>query len=291
MAGSRLVKCDFFKLASEKYPKFSLLQTMDSILDKRPAVSDRNYLRDGDILRLQAWDRKQTCYHGLFIRLRRSADAKFAAVDTDILDYIALPANHSLCESMCFLYFPDTDTLVSERNRFAGSAFIFAEYIEEMSGITPIDCRFHLNKDAWKKLQKMDYVKKVDLKLEIDRKAKSYEGSSLALGDILRIKRSPGIREIAVTISAGRGKEGLWHGVKDFVTGVAGLEQHVLVKTLSVKGSDEDTSSYMIDLIADKMNGAETVAYTEKHLPLERVWRALYDAYDKVKPEIHNQAD
>lgn len=289
MPGSKIIKSDFYTIASEKYDALNITDILDAIISNYPSHSDRNYECDGDFWRLQSWEKKDTCYEGLFIRLRRSAEAKYAALDSDIYDYVPLEPNQCLCESICFLYFPATNTFVSERNRFAGTGTKFVEYIEDKSRITPLECRFRYNSDAWQKLMSMDYVKKVDIKFEMVKNSKIYDGTDLSLGDVARIKKMPGMKYVTLGFSAGPGNQPLWHQVKDFVKSIAGLDKYLKIRTLSVTGKDEDTTSYILDLIADRMKYDETINYKERHLPLKIIWAALYNAHDKMYAELKRQ--
>ncbi len=287
MAHSRQIKLDFFRIRQQGEPEFSLASCGLGIM-ARPTATDRNWEREGDYIRFLAFEKHQFAEYfcGVIVRIRPNDVALVCSVDTDMLEELELDEKQHLADVMHFIYVPSHDVVVAERNRNVGTGHMICDYLSHILGLKHLECEFFADTKAADKWKQMRSVTSVAVKLIYDREAFKFEDANLPLDHIADLAEQFGAYEFMMQFSVGRKKKWLKDPVKDMVDRVLGWEGRIRPRAVIVRGSDEASTSYLLNLTKRKFDLSESVQWEEDPLPAHRIWAALYNGFQKIKAQL-----
>lgn len=288
---SYLMNCNFFKVNFPKATDQHFDKVLTDIMTGRPEPQQRDFEKNGDIIRLAVWEKKDqhSYYSGLLIRMCNNSTLRKAFVNSDDVAFVDLLNNERICEIMCFAYFEETGTLAIHRNRKAGSPYWIEDYITDKCGLE-FQLEAIMDSKAWDRLDKMGVIKKFNVVMSIPENIGAIDSSEESVGSMVELVNSYKGRRLTVEISAGRKREGLKSTVRDLMRRVKKIGGNVTVEKLQARGSDDD-GTHVLDLIDEHIKGSEQISTKNAQIEESDIWNALYNAYYKVRQEIINQSN
>lgn len=283
MAKTKSFKVDFYVLTVNQIQGTQLLKELLESSEERGCTEAFSLNREDDekyqirnIVKLGAG----ASYKGIFGRCRYNETPVQGTVDGKEED-VEIKPGHGLVEKNHFLFFPNRNLLVYQRNS-GGSHYSkmrsFLELATEIQGVTlePI-----LTKDSYAKLLSSNAdVRRIDLSFQKPKDPSLY--SNAWTREAMQLMRSAGSVSSRVTLSVGREGGSLSRDLKNAVVTLAkgGLASVARVK---LEGELEP-----IDLIGDRVIENATV-------PLEKNGRPaadeIYAALDRAKSKKQQDID
>lgn len=287
MPGQREVKCDFFRITQKDNSEFSFADCGRRAMSL-PSVESRNWKQKSDYIRLIQFQPEAIggCYGGVLVRIRPNAVPTVCSLDSDALEELSLDERSHLADLMHFLYVPELDIIVAERNKNVGSGHVMCDYITGLLQEKRLECEFFADSGSLEKFRRMHSITSVGIKAIYDYDAFDFNQMDVPLQSIVSLGEKFGACEFAMQFSVGRKRKILTAEIRDYVNRVLGWEGKVRPRAVIVKGSDEASTSYLLNLTKRKFDIVEQLGWTEDALPATKVWGVLYNAYSKVKDQL-----
>lgn len=273
-------KVDFYVVTSEQHRENSVLA--DLLADGR-GHTDALALSRGEDEHFQIRSiipiNKGKAYKAVFGRCRFGEIPVQGKTDGSEED-VELKPGHGLVEKNHFLFFPDQNLLVYQRNHSGSHYSKFQKYIGQAYGRDVIALEPILTSDSYARLLAPGVkAKRIDISFQQPRDPSLYQQEWTR--DAIRLIKSVGGASARITIGVGRTRSTLLGKGKDAAVMLA---KAGLAKVARVKVEDQ---SEPIDLIADRVVETVQVLLGSNGRPLpEFIYAALDQAKTKRKADL-----
>jgi Family of unknown function (DUF6731) len=288
---SKALSADFFKLEVTSGEDFGKI--VSSIAAKGVTKEATIEIKDDFFTRLessQKWGDEHV--EGQIVRLRMNSLPDKAGFGEPVQP-IGFTEEEGVGESAAFIFHPNSNVLLLERNRNAVTTYTFAEFFRRAGRLKgQVNLHPLLQKDAYEKV----FNAKVVRKLVVQLAGPENIGAALAemepsVGEMLKARQSlrAPVAEFTYTIGRRR-KEGLnlehvLGAVRDLLALNEG--QTTQVEKLQVHGSSGPHHDFAVDLLENRLHGRDSVETTlERRIPYERKRDALRRIWQRFKDEV-----
>jgi len=282
------VKVDFWDVLDDQNETLDLLP----IIQRAATFPLKNRIKERmnkyvDILEEAITDGEEGW--GLIVRARKENVPGLVNTKTGITGILPLGPDETVGEQMNFLYNRPLQVLVTQRNPIVRSTAL--DYL--LFDITKAD--FHLQpklrQDAWQRLERMERIGRLDLKIHGPRHHPDFSAEIPSLNKMLEEASEKGSADtVELILSCDRRKEsrldiGVVRGVLAKLRG--GNEAQI--KKLSVSGKDRDNSrSEVVDFIRDRLVHSGEVEYEGHQLNKEQCRQLLRQAIESNRAYLRS---
>lgn len=281
-AKKKQYKVDFYVLTVDQDRNNSILT--DILQDPR-GFADAIALNSGDDERFQIRSIQTInvgkAYKAVFGRCRYGETPEQGAEDGSEED-VKLKPGHGLVEKNHFLFFPESNLIVYQRNQSGSHYSKFQRYIERVSSTSNVACEPILTSDSYERLLAPGVqAKRVDISFQQPKDPSLY--GQAWTKDAIKLVNAVGGATARITIGVGRTRNKLLAQAKDAAVLLA---KAGLAKVARVKVDDQNEP---IDLIADRVVETISVALGDNGRPVpELVYVALENAKTKRRKDLQS---
>jgi hypothetical protein len=273
-------KIDFYTIRSpltQRNPLTSLLSASENITEALNLNSeDSEKFQIRSIVSIA----DGMAYKAVFGRSRYGETPQQGAEDGSEED-VQLKPGHGLVEKNHFIFFPDRNLVIYQRNSSGSHYSKFQRYIERAAAAQDVTLEPILTRDSYERLLNNDVdARSVDISFLPPRDPSLYQGTSAK--QAIELLNSFGGARARIMVSAGRGEESLLSSAK---TAAVLLAKAGLARVARVKIEGEIQP---IDLIADRIVETETIPLEDNGRPTpENIYNALDRAKDRRLTDIN----
>ncbi|OZI31753.1 hypothetical protein CAL29_28195 [Bordetella genomosp. 10] len=273
-------KVDFYVVTLDQDRTTSVLKDMLSAAD---GITDALTLNAGEDEHFQIRSivsiNKGMAYKAVFGRCRFGETPEQGAVDGREAD-VELKPGHGLVEKNYFLFFPETNLVVYQRNSSGSHYSKFQRYLGRASGHDGVTFEPILTSDSYERLLTPGVqAKRVDISFQQPKDPSLYRQAWTK--DAIRLVNSAGGVTARITIGVGRTHGKLLSQAKDAAVMLA---RAGLAKVARVKVEEQNEP---IDLIADRVVETAQALIGDNGRPIpEMVYAALDRAKTKRKKDL-----
>jgi hypothetical protein len=205
------------------------------------------YDLDGDVsvrhqIRSVRCNQSRTVFKAVFGKLRRDGTPEQATEDGQESDVELLPG-HGLVEKIHFLFFPDINLVVLQRNRNAGSKSHFQTYLNKPAYakrvLVPV-----LTQDAYTRLMQGGDIKRLEISFR--KPAVNLNQEDTFLADCVRVFDDSNAMRVRMTLSA-RSGEPLLNIMKNAIVTLSKFGRASVARATMVDNDE------IIDLVLDRV--------------------------------------
>lgn len=273
-------KVDFYVVTVDQKRDHNVLT---SLLNTSSSVTQAIALNAGDEERFQIRSvltlNAGRAFKAVFGRCRYGETPEQGADDGSEED-VQLKPGHGLVEKNHFLFFPETNLVVYQRNQSGSHYSKFQRYIQQVTGANDVSLEPILTSDSYERLLKPGVqAKRVDISFQQPKDPSLY--AQAWTKDAIQLVNSVGGRTARITIGVGRTQTNLLGQIKDATVLLA---RAGLAKVARVKIEEQNEP---IDLIADRVVETVQVRLGDNGRPVpELVYVALENAKTKRKQDL-----
>lgn len=288
---SREITCDFFRIRVGQDKKGDFVQTIQALQARCAQVGARNLEVEDGYVRLHDWRVDGANASGALLRLRTDGTARIGHLETDDLRDLQLGTGEALADYSCFRYFGEFQTLVVHRNRDAGNESRLRYYLEQKTGVRPIDFEVLVSAEALRLFEQMQEITVAEISIAIPTNlGPETQGRNLSVGEQIGLARRAGAAVVKTRLSMGHTRRSL---VPDFVKSwfKSQLDEHgEAVRSAEVRGRlQEGGDVRVIDLIHDRIRERARLETDGSRPTLLNFYEALEKAYHNRRDEISQQ--
>ena len=277
----RTIHADCFHVENLRGNLEHILTKINSV-----AVRDRNVEIDGQPFRIEVLkirrENGQRIFEGDFIKVRMDNLPVKASKHSGVSN-IGLSDNEGIGEETAFIYSPQHQVLLLQRNRNGASYLRVQQYLNKIgNGTDIVGLSIMINGTALEKLEAAETLTSISIAVVPETRAHGIDyGESVA--QAIDVMKQVGGKRLSFTISLGARRDATL--AKDVVKNIirkllrarAGCES--CVKKVELRGRDDD-GAMVIDFIKDRMSFSDVVANDQdRHLSyrlrsdfLRRAW-------------------
>lgn len=247
MANTRTLSADFYCFEEDGSRKSAYL--MD-LLDKYVGAYAPTHSIGSDPnikYKIRSISKSQNgkVYKAIFGKLRHGEQPEQAS-ETDSDKDVDLLPGHGLVEKSHFLFYPDINLIVYQRNRNVGRNTQFQNYLNTPTfsnrALVPI-----LMKDSYKRLMEGGELKKIEVSIRapilLERQDDPF------VGDYIKLFSDSGAGNVKLVIS-GRSDKPLRKGVKEALVKLSKFGKTRIARATTI---DENANDDVIDLLVDRV--------------------------------------
>ena len=297
---TRLTTCEFFRV------NYGILTPTTCLLDKivqdmmtvRPEPSARQWTvkNEPDVYRMQDCSFFDDGCRGSFVRLRVGAAALKSSIHSDKIEDIELAPHEKMVEYYSFRFFKETNVIVMQRNRDAGTPNQLANYLHNMAGQRALLFEAVLNNDALHRLNQPGDLKRAELKFAVPTVNTLFDTENKALSAVIDLGKLQGAEYVTIIFSKGRYRGSMNSRVKEFLTDAINDlgkktkkdRRGVQVARVQKKPNDIEPDQFL-DLITDRMLEPVVVQFIGESPTTYDFYRAIETAYQNRREEIIRQ--
>lgn len=227
---------------------------------------------------------KQGLYLGSISKIRMNALPERINSKTLQSGEIPLNKEDGLAESTAFLYDPRINIILAQKSQHGPSISNLTVVFENQLGALPIEFDVVIKKDALKKLNDMNEIKKIVFR--IAKPAPDCIIDNANASALLDSIFSTGSINSEVKLSAGR-KGTLTKWIKDLAYHLTHNENLFNTEKIIVTGCNEEGERDTLSLLKWKLEHTEKVSGDFRTLSLELRFRILLSAHQAKKDELY----
>lgn len=257
-----------------------------------PNDGSRNKEINGISYRLEQFNVSKNYIEGDMIKIRMDNIPPKAPIKAPI-EPDFLNDEEGLGEQSAFLYRPDKNILLLQRNRYGVPMSVLCRYVQGFAELERmIEYSIILQKDAFERVKQLPRIQKFKIKIAKLKNLEPLSNQTKEDGLIQLLKMSDYFRsrDIEILFSVGHSKENL--DLKSVIkTAIELAKAHSEyideIKHISISGEDENEQTQLIDLIKDRM--LEDIAIDTKFnrwYPWTDRRRLILEAWSRRSKEI-----
>ncbi len=279
---TRPMRIDFYRVVTPQGVTFEQLLQLACAL---PDDESRSLVYGGVAFRLQELRRGANIWQGDMIRIRME-DHPLKATLGGETELIELEDDEGIGEETAFLYDPAINVLVLQRNRSGVSEKRLVTYFAQKGETGPIALDPVVNHDVLDRLERMQTVRSLEVRVAGFEHADVYRGQTRAVEGMIGISEELSAPSLTIQATMGRQTGGLRNAI-DFVRRLVHIPGQTPqeVQKIQVSGKEHDAAdTEVLDILLFRMVETAMVPLgpDRRFAPADR-HNAVFEAWQRQK--------
>lgn len=284
----RRIWVDFYEVVLPPESGLAFDELLEQIANNE---KDRVQERYGAAHFLQTLEQAGDLLFGLNIRVRMDRLPQRARLDRTVRE-LDLAEDEGLGEETSFAYSPRHGVLMLQRNGSGTRASTLLWYLEQTTGIAPIELRPVIGEEAMRKLQRMGIVRRFEVALASGQNPGNLRGQGHSVDRMIELLDAHAAATISVTMGMGKGPRKRSMNIQSVVELVRSLFRirsgdESSVQRLVVTGRvDEEEPQEPLDLLTNRVQERIGVEHVGRRLPASACRNALLEAFRRQEQAL-----